>query len=135
MNTTVEINVKSGRVGDIMFIEVLDNGELEIFPLVDEGRGMTKYNSRKERTFEFTGIIDGKSEKHYIIARFVLINGYDKSRKLEMIVYEIDESSKGIKTKWMTLTELALINNNNAYKEALITYQYIVDKLKESGQL
>lgn len=119
--TEVEFSVKSGAIGNIYTIDYHDGKIQNVEKL--QGGTITAHSTKSQRTVSYEIEYDKRQNTdEFMIVRFLLVEGRDKSLNLGMIKYHINSKKENIDVRYYSATDLkiALIDPLEAqYSRAL----------------
>lgn len=109
--TQVELDVKSGAIGNIYLIDYRDGIILKEEKM--QGGTITSHSSKKESTLSYKIEYDrNENGDEFIITNFLLVEGRDESLHLGMIRYHINLTMEKIDVKYYSTTDLKVALKN-----------------------
>lgn len=136
MNIELEFMVNNGAIGDI---RVLDYRMGKLKEIANNRGGVIKGNANKEeRTIEFSVYFTEEKYEEVTVTFYILTEGKDGSRELDMIMGNVDFMNKRGKIRYYTTLDMVIsehncdnVKNQNALKD----YRELYDLLKKENEL
>ena len=131
-----EIIVSDGAVGNMRFftynndqIQENDNNKLGI---------IKKHSSKSKRTATFELGYSENNPEQFLASQYVLINGKDGSKHLDMFLFHFDTKSKSIIYEYLSEEDVFFASKTakkNIYQSAFDNYEKIREKLVDRNML
>ena len=136
MNIELEFMVNNGAIGDI---RVLDYRMGKLKEIANNRGGVIKGNANKEeRTIEFSVYFTEEKYEEVTVTFYILTEGKDGSRELDMIMGNLDFMNKRGKIRYYTTLDMVISEHNGdnvKNQNALKDYRELYDLLKKENEL
>ncbi len=136
MNIELEFMVNNGAIGDI---RVLDYRMGKLKEIANNRGGVIKGNANKEeRTIEFSVYFTEEKYEEVTVTFYILTEGKDGSRELDMIMGNVDFMNKRGKIRYYTTLDMVISEHNSdnvKNQNALKDYRELYDLLKKENEL
>lgn len=136
MNIELEFMVNNGAIGDI---RVLDYRMGKLKEIANNRGGVIKGNANKEeRTIEFSVYFTEEKYEEVTVTFYILTEGKDGSRELDMIMGNVDFMNKRGKIRYYTTLDMVISEHNGdnvKNQNALKDYRELYDLLKKENEL